>query len=90
MRPYWIKVERQPSPTFLNLGVGITASSEEEARAIFADAFGSDVPVVSVAPIEDMRDIDQGHVRNNMGNWFQRGIWFPKGHETRANRQAQE
>jgi hypothetical protein len=81
MRPYWIKVEEQPLPTFLNLGVGITATSEQDARQIFAAKFGDDLPIASVTPIPDIDYLEQSHVRPNMGNWLKRGIWFPKARE---------
>jgi hypothetical protein len=80
MQAYWIRVERQPLPTILNLGAGITADSEEDARSIFAEAFGA-VPIVSITAISGMNTLDQGHVVPNMGNWFRKGVWFPQGYE---------
>jgi hypothetical protein len=79
MRPYWIRVERRPAPTILNLGAGVTALSEADAREIFACAFGLQHAVKSIPPIRDMGEIDQDHVVPNMGNWFERGVWFPLG-----------
>jgi hypothetical protein len=76
MQPYWIKIDA-PRPS---LGVGITAISEDDARALFRLAWPED-RIASIAPIRDMRDIEQNHVAPNMGNWFKRGIWYPMGHD---------
>jgi hypothetical protein len=73
MQPYWIRIDK------CGLGVGITAISEEDARALFHKAWPKDC-IASLAPINDMRDIEQNHVAPNMGNWFMRGIWFPMGY----------
>jgi hypothetical protein len=81
MRPFWVTFERQRTPTFFNLGVGITAHSEEDARQILGAATEGAPPVEKVTAINDMRDLDQGHVVPNMGNWFRRGVWFPTGYE---------
>lgn len=81
MRPFWITFERQQSSTFFNLGVGITANSEEDARQILSATIEDAPPIANVATIKDMRDLDQGHVAPNMGNWFRRGVWFPLGYE---------
>jgi len=81
MHPYWIAFERTPTPTLFNLGYGVTANSEEDARQILAAEVPDAPAILSVSPIKDMRDLDQGHVVPNMSNWFRRGIWFPKGYE---------
>ena len=81
MHPFWITFQRQQTPTFFNLGVGITANSEEDARQILAATIERAPPIANVTLINDMRDLDQGHVANNMGNWFRRGVWFPTGYE---------
>ena len=69
MRPYWIKVERQSKPTLLNLGVGVTASSEAEARRIFACAF-RDIAIESVTPVADISSLDQGMSCRTWGTGF--------------------
>jgi hypothetical protein len=79
MRPHWLTVENPPKFHFLGLGVGITAYSEEEVRKLFAEAFGPGFKVKDVRTIHTMDEIDQGHVRPNMGNHLVRGIWFPLG-----------
>jgi hypothetical protein len=73
MRPFWVTTD-------VGLGVGVTAASEAEALALIFEAFGSERRVKDIRPIADMRELDQGHVVPNMGNWFVRGIWFPLGH----------
>jgi hypothetical protein len=80
-RPYWVRFELQTTPSPYNLGVGVTADSEEDARQILAAVMQDAPPVTSVNPINELRDLDQGHVAPNMGNWFLRGIWFPPGYE---------
>jgi hypothetical protein len=81
MQPYWIVFEHTSKPTLFNLGYGVTANSEQDARQILAGAVPDAPAIVTVTPIKDMRDLDQEHVVPNMGNWFRRGIWFPKGYE---------
>ncbi len=78
MERYWITFEKRDS-SFLNLGLGVTAYSEADAREIVRAV--SDRPIVKIEVIFDMRDIEQKHVAPNMGNHFRRGIWFPLGHE---------
>jgi hypothetical protein len=65
----------------LNLGCGITAYSESDARDLFTQVLGTDHRIVSIEPIEDMRSIEQNHVAPNLGNHMTRGIWFPRGYE---------
>jgi hypothetical protein len=81
MKPFWVTLERQPTPTPLNLGVGITADSPDDARTLFEAAFGPAIKIVAVEPVGDISDIEQRHVRPNMGDWSKRGVWFPLGYE---------
>ena len=74
MRPYWIGTDRP-----MNLGVGVTAQSEEDAVALFRNVWPAD-QIVDIKAISDIRDLDQAHVAPNIGNWLRRGIWFPRGH----------
>jgi len=73
MRPYWITTDRRGE-------VGITAYSEQDARTLLSLAWPT-YKVVEVRPVRHMSDLDQNHVRPNMGNWFRRGIWCPLGYE---------
>lgn len=77
MNRYWISFERQTTPSVLNLGVGVTAYSESDAWKLVGEVFKE--RIVAVELITDMRSIDQNHVAPNMGNHFERGIWFPLG-----------
>jgi hypothetical protein len=77
MRPYWLDLEKSATPSGTNLGVGITAYSEEDARTIFANKFGSEQIVRVIRVIRTIDDIEQNHVRPNMGNLLVRGIWWP-------------
>jgi len=79
MKAYWINVVPRHSPSPLNLGVGITAKSEDDARVIFSAAFGDQAEVAGIRPIRSALDLDQHHVLPNMGNMLARGIWFPLG-----------
>ncbi len=81
MQPYWITIIKQAEPAMygLQLGAGVTAISESDARKLFEAAFGTAYQIAQIHPITDMREIEQNHVRPNMGNWFMRGIWFPLG-----------
>ena len=74
MRPYWIRTNEP-----FTLGVGITARSEEDARALFRLAWPDAPDIVEIKVIRDMCDIDQGHVAPKMENWLKRGIWYPRG-----------
>ena len=79
LRPYWVQLARRPEPTPLNIGIGVTAASEEESRAMVLQAV-EDADIVSVSPVLDATELDQGHVVPNMGNLLVRGIWFPLGY----------
>lgn len=81
MRPYWVTFERPAKFSTFGLGFGVTASSEDDVRQILAASVPDAPAILTVTPIKDMRDLDQGHVVPNMSNWFPRGIWFPKGYE---------
>jgi hypothetical protein len=83
MQPFWITLEvpREKGPTPLRLGVGVTATSEADARHLFTAAFGSEYRIASMKPLEDVATLEQDHVVPNMGNIFRRGIWFPQGYE---------
>ncbi len=81
MRPHWITVEPAHGPPVLNLGVGITAASEAEARAMFAAAFGAAHRIAQVRAVMDADELDRKHVVPNMGNMLKRGVWFPRGYE---------
>ena len=79
MKPYWITVERLPLSS-LNLGIGVTAHSADDACQIVRTSMPSAV-ISSVRCIEDMREIEQRHVAPNMEpDWLARGVWYPAGY----------
>ncbi len=45
-----------------------------------------DRSIASLAIVEDVETLDQGHVRPTMGNIFIRGVWWPRGYEHIASR----
>ena len=81
MRPYWLTFANLPKFSELGFGAGITAYSEQEACEIAALNFGSEIKVKSIRPIRTVDEVEQNHVRPNMGNLLVRGVWFPKGFE---------
>jgi hypothetical protein len=74
VRPYWIVVEPTHGPSILNLGVGITAASEADARAMFAAAFGAAHRIAQVRAVMAADELDQKHVVPNMGNMLKCGV----------------
>lgn len=81
MKPYWISISPLHSPSPLNLGIGVTALSEDDARTIVSALFGGEIVMLKVEPIQDMTTIDQKHVAPNMEpNWLLRGVWYPAGY----------
>ena len=79
MRPYWVKLAPQPEPSALNIGVGVTARSEHEARQMVSQAIGGS-EVLSIEPVLDAAELDQSRVVPNMGSLLACGIWFPLGY----------
>ena len=80
LRRYWLKFASSNEPSPLNLGCGVTAYDEKDARAMFKDIvqpiFGPR-DVVEVIEDIDVSTLDDGDVRSNMGNPANRGVWFP-------------
>ena len=87
MQPYWATFAGQPDFHILRLGAGVTAHSPADAKELISIAFGG-VEVASLSVVRDVNSLDAGHVRPNMGNIFQRGVWFPLGHEAAEARQS--
>ncbi|HEX5454320.1 MAG TPA: hypothetical protein VFX06_11050 [Stellaceae bacterium] len=83
LKRYWTSFERFPAPTPLNLGCGVTAWTAEDAFSLIKERVfsGNELPkIISCVENIDIRNIDQGHVRPNMGDVTVRGIWFPLGY----------
>lgn len=81
LRRYWFHFAPTNDPSILNLGCGITAYDESDARRIFeaevVPLFGSRI-ILAVTNDIDVSTLDAGHVRPNMGDPSKRGAWFPK------------
>lgn len=81
---YWFSFEKFDYPTPLNLGVGVTAFSKEEAidflkRKIFTNI--ALPPIAKCIENIDISTLELNHIRPNMGNPARRGIWFPLGYD---------
>lgn len=87
LRQFWFKFAlslADPGPPGILLGVGVTAHSREDAVGLIRDRVfaGQPLPrIQSVLEDVEFHDLNQNHVVPNMGNRFQRGIWFPRGYE---------
>ena len=63
-------------------GVGVTAYNIEDAKSMLLEKmFSKGLPPIENV-IENVKydDLDEGHVRPNMGVIVCRGIWYPKGY----------
>lgn len=76
MQVFWIELA-EPSPANgTGIGVGVTAIDIDDAEVLLQEAFGH-CDIASARAINSMDDVEQNHVRPNMGNFLVRGIWFP-------------
>jgi hypothetical protein len=79
LRRFWFRFEaRSDSP----LGYGVTAWTEEDARAILRSAVfeGQALPDAEVTSDIDASTLDAKHILPNMESPTWRGIWFPRGY----------
>jgi len=70
---YWFKTKNE-------LGFGITAFSEEDAKVLLTDMatiIGKDYEVLEIITNVDVSTLDQNHVIPNMGPPNLRGVWYP-------------
>lgn len=84
---YWIKFKERGDFPFLGgvfgFGIGVTAYNIDDAKALIRTrVFKRDLPEIQTI-VENIRydDLEENHVRPNMGAMINRGIWFPKGFE---------
>ena len=71
---YWFPLPK-------SIGVGVTAASEEEARALADSArarYFPDEEFVGIVPDMDVRTLDPERVIPNMGLAIVRGVWYPR------------
>ncbi|HTR83550.1 MAG TPA: DUF4926 domain-containing protein [Reyranella sp.] len=80
LRRYWITFKPTAEPSVLNLGCGVTTRDRGKARELIEQQV---FPVLGVRSIQeiiediDISTLDANHVRPNMGDPTQRGVWFP-------------
>ena len=69
-------------PPGARLGVGVTASDPRvaEARVRTAVFGGGEIPRFRIAENVNVSQLDELHVRANMGDPTVPGIWFPQGY----------
>lgn len=84
LRRFWFQFDRSIDlPPGVRIGCGVTATSEEDALTLLRErVFCSQeipLPKALIADV-DLSSLDDGHVRQNMGNPVLRGIWFPTGY----------
>lgn len=75
---FWFTFKNPPPFSVLNLGCGVTAYNHDDALALInVPATGLEIDRV----IENVQvdSLDPGHVRPNIGDVSQRGVWFPLG-----------
>jgi len=73
---YWLSFEPTPYSN-LNLGVGVTAWTSDDAVTLAKGLLGDLPDPISIEEDVDVRALDQGHVIPNMGQANLRGVWFP-------------
>jgi hypothetical protein len=75
LRRYWFPADR-------GFGIGVTATSESEARALANDAARQYLPagarLSGVIPDVDVSTLDRNHVLPNIGPAAVRGVWYPR------------
>ena len=88
VKVYWINIveaakQQLPIACF---GYGVTAHDEADAINLLQGHFrdqklelDAKTAVASIGVINDLSEIEQNHVRPNMGNHMRRGVWFPLG-----------
>jgi len=80
LRRYWFNLASSESPSILNIGCGITAYDEADARRILEEkvfsVYGAR-EVLSTIEDVDISTLEENHVRPNMGLPVIRGVWFP-------------
>jgi len=86
IRKFWFEFSEicdKPLPLGLKLGCGISGYDYDDAldiakRVIFE---GKSLPPLSKEIKDvDISKLDENHIRPNMGNALQRGVWYPLGY----------
>jgi len=79
---FWIDFDKKDFerlPTRMMPGVGVTASDAGDALDLLKLHFfaETEIPACRITLVESIDDIEQNHVRPNIGNFLRRGIWYP-------------
>jgi len=84
---YWVEFEITPGelgmyPSYagLGLGCGVTGCTWDDALRLLRERLFQNDPVPAITRVVDdvdVRHLDGGRVRPNMGSPSERGIWFP-------------
>lgn len=77
---FWFCLAQSTTPSILNLGCGITAYDEADARDILQERVFSIYgtrEILSMMKDVDVSTLDEDHIRPNMGTPAARGVWFP-------------
>lgn len=86
MIKFWIKLKQSifdNPPIGTLLGIGVTAESKEEALILIKDKvyINRDMPEIEfVDSYISIDNLEENHVRPNIGNMDDKGIWFPLGY----------
>lgn len=80
LRRFWFTFSQSADPSIFNIGCGITAFSEEDAKSILRNEvfpIHGEGEIVSIVADVDISTLEEHHVRPNMGSPVIRGVWFP-------------
>ncbi len=83
MRRFWFHFDQAAGalPPGVSYGIGVTAFNYDDALSVLRSAVFERPPP---EPLRVVEDVDVGslddHVRPNMGDPTQRGVWFPLGY----------
>ncbi len=86
LRRYWLTFDLSiddPHPIGVLPGCGVTAYDRDEALRLVRQHVFARHPfpqLKSLVEDVDVSSLDPGHVRSNMENPVERGIWFPRGY----------
>lgn len=78
MEVFWIEPTGPDLPRGAGFGLGVTAIDLDDALALVREKVGP-CEIGSSRVIRSMDEVEQNHVRKNMGNFLKRGIWYPNG-----------
>jgi len=86
-RLFWIEVDRSNDadlPVSIWAGVGVTAENELEAKKIAIEKVvgtNCDIGSLTAVVVQSLEELDQNHVRPNIGNFLKKGVWYPVGYD---------